>query len=128
MSKQDNHTGALYCKISGELYMMPYTGKDVQDLRNTLKFDQDLQRNLYAEIKRNKEHISALEALEIGLKKRVDEQGAQIQKLLTEKIELSAKVDSFTELLNLHSKGFMSIEEVKRQSEEQYAMLKEGSK
>ena len=72
MSKQDSHTGALYCKISGELYVMPYTGKDVQDLRNTLAFHDSLMVKQQA---------------------KIEEQGAQIQKLLAEKIELIAKFE-----------------------------------
>ena len=98
MSKQDSHTGALYCKISGELYMMPYTAKDVQDLRNTLTFNQDLQRNLYAEIKRNKDHISGIESqLELinelteAQRHTISEQAKEVEELQTEITDIQWK-------------------------------------
>ena len=88
MSKQDNHTGALYAKIGGEFYMMEYSAKDVVDLRNTLKFHESLMVKQQA---------------------KIEEQGAQIQKLLAEKIELCAKVEELqTEITDIqwkHAKG-----------------------
>jgi hypothetical protein len=84
MSKQDSHTGALYAKIGGELHLMPYTGKDVQDLRNTLKFHDSLM---------------------VKQQDKIIEQAATIQKLLTEKIELHAKVEELqTEITDIQWK------------------------
>ena len=84
MSKTNSHTGALYAKISGEYYMMEYSAKDVVDLRNTLKFHGSLMVKQQA---------------------KIEEQGAQIQKLLTEKIELCAKVEELqTEITDIQWK------------------------
>jgi predicted RNase H-like nuclease (RuvC/YqgF family) len=84
MSKQDSHTGALYCKISGELHLMPYTGKDVADLRNTLAFHDSLMVKQQA---------------------KIEEQGAQIQKLLAEKIELCEKVEELKDRITEVMRG-----------------------
>jgi len=85
MSKTSSHTGALYAKISGELYAMDYTAKDVQELRNTLKFHDSLMVKQQA---------------------KIVEQGATIQKLLQEKIELCAKVEELqTEITDIQCRN-----------------------